>query len=255
MDLGTRRWPRCWARSRNSSKPPAGDGPARLPKSLRGQSGKKPGGQAAHPGAHRTLVDTPDQVVVAHPAVCGICQEPLTQGVGVGMERRQVSDVPPMRPMITEYQGRQVQCSSCHAITTGCSRRASRRRCSMDRGRGRSPCTSRSSSCCPMGARGSPHRSARLPRHGGNARRARAGGGQPFSIGGGGDRGSAAGGIAAPQRRNGPVRRGHELVAAQREHGAAHPLRRPPQTGAEATDALGILAGFAGTSVHDGWAP
>ncbi len=64
--------------------------------------------------------DTPDQVVVAHPAVCGICQGPITGGVGVGMERRQVIDVPPVRPVVTEYQGHMVRCPSCHgSIATG----------------------------------------------------------------------------------------------------------------------------------------
>jgi len=100
--------------SRNSSKPPASNGPAHRPQSLRGKSGKKPRGQPAHPGAHLRLVDTPDQVVVAHPAVCGICQGPLTGGVGVGMERRQVIDVPPVRPVVTQYQGHTVRCPSCH---------------------------------------------------------------------------------------------------------------------------------------------
>jgi len=103
--------------SRNSSKPPASDGPARRPHSLRGKSRKKPGGQLAHPGAHLRLMDTPDQVVAAHPAVCRICQGPLIGGVGVGMERRPVIDVPPARPMVTEYQGHTVRCPACHATT------------------------------------------------------------------------------------------------------------------------------------------
>src|SRR5438067_1060731 len=59
--------------SRNSSKPPSSDGLTRVPRSLRGKSGKKQGGQPVHPGAHLQLVDAPDCVIERRPARCPTC--------------------------------------------------------------------------------------------------------------------------------------------------------------------------------------
>lgn len=56
--------------SHTSSTPPSRDGPTRVPPSLRGTSGKTPGGQSGHRGGRLRLVDTPDRVVVQGPTVC-----------------------------------------------------------------------------------------------------------------------------------------------------------------------------------------
>src|SRR3954449_13448284 len=62
------------ASSRNSSKPPSSDGldkPA--PKSLRGRSGRKPGGQPGREGRTLRQVGTPEEVVVHEPGACARC--------------------------------------------------------------------------------------------------------------------------------------------------------------------------------------
>ena len=105
--------------SHNSSKPPSSDGPARILRSLRGTSGKKPGGQPGHRGAHLRLVDTPDHIVVRRPLVCPVCAASLAAEEVDGMKRRQVVEAPPVRARVTEYQGLRVRCPHCQTAVTG----------------------------------------------------------------------------------------------------------------------------------------
>jgi transposase len=86
--------------SRNSHMPPSSDGPAKpAPKSLRGKSGRKPGGQPGHPGQALTLVDDPDETILHVPDCCagcgaGLADRPVTRTV-----RRQVRDLPVPQPL------------------------------------------------------------------------------------------------------------------------------------------------------------
>ena len=105
--------------SHNSSKPPSSDGYARKTRSLRQKSGKKPGGQTGPPGRTLRLVEAPDEVIVVRPQTCAHCQASL-QGVQVvGMERRQVVDLPQILTRVTEYQAHDVRCPSCQHLTRG----------------------------------------------------------------------------------------------------------------------------------------
>jgi len=92
--------------SRNSSKPPAQDGYAKpKPKSLRGKSGKKSGGQPGHPGATLKPVEKPDKIEV-HPlssCPCG-CGSDLSEQPVLNYESRQVFDLPPQKLMVTEHR-------------------------------------------------------------------------------------------------------------------------------------------------------
>jgi transposase len=92
--------------SRNSSKPPSWDSPFAkpTPKSLRRRSGRKPGGQKGHPGSTLAQVAEPDETVRHEPGPCGGCGADLAQAPEVGVERRQVFDLPPMRVRVTEHQ-------------------------------------------------------------------------------------------------------------------------------------------------------
>jgi transposase len=97
----------------NSSKPPSSDGLRRTAKSLRKPSGKKPGGQLGHEGETLRLVATPDVVVEHRPAVCAHCQTPLEGEPVLLRERRQVSELPPVRLVVTEHQALHVRCPAC----------------------------------------------------------------------------------------------------------------------------------------------
>src|SRR5437764_4767448 len=78
--------------SRTSSKPPSSDGLARLPRRSGRPSGKRPGGQAGHPGHTLSLVEQPDDVVRQRPPVCRQCHADLSAVPGRVVERRQVLD-------------------------------------------------------------------------------------------------------------------------------------------------------------------
>jgi transposase len=97
--------------SQNSSKPPSSDGLAKpAPKSLRGKSGRKPGRPKGQPGATMQLSDHPDKRVRHRPARCRCCGKSLKGAPETGMERRQVIDIPPVRPVVTEHQLLTLRC-------------------------------------------------------------------------------------------------------------------------------------------------
>jgi transposase len=106
--------------SRNSSKPPSSDSPFAkpAPKSLRRKSGRTPGGQQGHPGSTLTQVADPNEVVRHDPGACGGCGADLVGAPQVGVERRQVFDLPPMTVRVTEHQLIARRCG-CGATTCG----------------------------------------------------------------------------------------------------------------------------------------
>ena len=77
--------------SQNSSKPPSSDGLAKpAPKSLRGKTNRKPGGQNGHPGSTLAQVAVPDEVLRHEPVACRGCGNGLAGAAEVGVHRRQV---------------------------------------------------------------------------------------------------------------------------------------------------------------------
>ena len=105
--------------STNSSKPPSSDSPFTkpAPKSLRRKSGRKPGGQPGHPGSTLALVADPNERKRHEPGLCTGCGVDLVDAPEVGMERRQVFDLPPMTVQVTEHQ---LIARRCGCGTTTC---------------------------------------------------------------------------------------------------------------------------------------
>lgn len=105
--------------STNSSQPPSSDGLVKPAwKSLRGKSGRKPGGQAGHPGSTLTPVAVPDEVVRHEPTACGGCGGGLVDAVEIGVTRRQVFDLPEIVMRVTEHHLVTRHCG-CGAVTCG----------------------------------------------------------------------------------------------------------------------------------------
>lgn len=106
--------------SANSHKPPSSDGYSKkpLPKpALPKEPGKKPGGQAGHPGQTLEMVGQPDLIHRHQPTHCGRCGLALA-GEGRLVSRRQVFDLPQPRLWVEEHQLIARQCR-CGCVQTG----------------------------------------------------------------------------------------------------------------------------------------
>jgi len=103
--------------SSNSSKPPSSDGLKRKPKSLRGQSDKKPGGQKGHAGKGLAQVNNPDVIVTHTPSSCTGCGSSLNDVQGSCAEQRQVFDIPQPKVNVTEHRVEEKKCPCCGEIT------------------------------------------------------------------------------------------------------------------------------------------
>jgi transposase len=104
--------------SQNSHRPPASDGPRRPPRRQRTPSGRRPGGQPGHPGHTLALRATPDVVVPHVPARCARCGALLDGAPATQVTRRQVVDLPPLALQVTEHQAAAVACPHCQRETT-----------------------------------------------------------------------------------------------------------------------------------------
>jgi transposase len=106
--------------SHNSHKPPSSDGPtARRPKrkSLRKKSGKKQGGQPGHTGQTCLSSESPDEVRLHAPACCARCGHDLQSAEPCATQRRQVWDLPPLHLHVTEHQAQSKCCPECGQAT------------------------------------------------------------------------------------------------------------------------------------------
>jgi len=108
--------------SRNSSKPPSSDGLAKpkARRSLRRRSGRRPGGQAGSEGHHLAQVEVPDALVPHEPERCAGCGGGLEDAELIGLERRQVFDLPAeLRLEVCEHQALRRRCRCCGRVSAG----------------------------------------------------------------------------------------------------------------------------------------
>ncbi len=103
--------------SQNSNKPSSQSGYKKPnPKSQRGKSGKTSGGQPGHKGHTLGMVEHPDQIerhiVGTH---CAECQCSLEE-IEADIERRQETDIPPLKSIVIEHQVEVKKCKKCGRI-------------------------------------------------------------------------------------------------------------------------------------------
>ncbi len=101
--------------SENSSKPPAADpiGPrqSRAERRANARSAvRRQGKQPGAPGANLAARE-PDVVVEHAPVSCRCCGKDLTGAEVVGEVRRQVIDIPPVRPVVTDHVAQRRRCA------------------------------------------------------------------------------------------------------------------------------------------------
>jgi transposase len=243
--------------SSNSSRPPSSDGLGKPParRQQRRGGGRAPGKQPGAPGAHLAQVADPDEVVVHRPVACDGCGGDLTLAPVTGVEARQVFDLPEVRLWVCEHRAERRQCA-CGHLTAGVF-----------------PGVARAAACYGPGVRAlgaylgvwqhvPVERATELLDDGVGA---------DVSAG-------WLGGLVAEAAKGlgGFVERVREQlcraeVAHFDETGArvagrlhwVHSASTPllslftvhPKRGMVAMDAAGVLPGFGGVAVHDGWAP
>ncbi len=104
--------------SPNSHQPPSSDGFNKPPRSLRERTGKRPGGQAGHPGRTLRFSRHPDATVRHRPSHCCGCGADLSAVPATHCPRRQVIDLPPLRLQTTEHPVETVCCPACQQPTS-----------------------------------------------------------------------------------------------------------------------------------------
>ena len=103
--------------SRNSSKPPSSDGPAKPARRPSPGSGRSPGKQPGAPGANLSRSADPDVVVDHLPQACRGCGQDLVAAAEAGVMVRQVVDIPQITTSTTEHRMHKRRCT-CGAVTT-----------------------------------------------------------------------------------------------------------------------------------------
>ena len=106
--------------SSNSNKPPSSDGLGKKPRvagSLSGQSGKRSGRQRGHKGDTLRASAAPDTIHWHEAGACAHCWAGLTAAMAVGVEKRQVFDLPAPRLDVAEHQALIYACACCRRVT------------------------------------------------------------------------------------------------------------------------------------------
>jgi len=104
--------------SQNSSQPPSSDAPNAPPRPKQTPTGRKAGGQKGHTGHGRLLkpVEQVEHMVELRPTQCGQCGA-LLLGDDADPVRHQVTELPPVKPEVTEYRRHTLTCLACGAAT------------------------------------------------------------------------------------------------------------------------------------------
>jgi transposase len=105
--------------SRNSSKPPSGDGFKPKPKSQRRKSERSSGGQSGHPGATLEWSTEVDAVITHSVETCEVCGISLSEVEVASWDLRQVQDLAPIAVTVSEHRAEVKCCPQCQTLNRG----------------------------------------------------------------------------------------------------------------------------------------
>ncbi len=109
--------------SSTSSRPPSSDSPYKKKggdRSLRERGKRRPGKQPGDPGSTMNLVDDPDESFDCPPAACCGCGAGLAGAPVLAQRRHQVTDIEPApAPKVTQYVAQAKECPGCGTVTEG----------------------------------------------------------------------------------------------------------------------------------------
>ena len=102
--------------SRNSSQPPSRDWKPNRPAR---KSGKRRGAQPGHAKAERPLVEKPDTVIDVPVTTCANCGTDLSAVAPQRTLRRQITELPEIKPVVIETRQDEVVCPCCQQLQRG----------------------------------------------------------------------------------------------------------------------------------------
>lgn len=105
--------------SRNSSKPPSGDGFKPKPKSQRRKSERSSGGQQGHPGQTLAWASEVDEVMIHQLETCEVCGISLSEVNVESWDMRQVQDLAAIQLRVTEHRAEVKRCPGCQTLNRG----------------------------------------------------------------------------------------------------------------------------------------
>ena len=101
--------------SNNSSVPPSKDENRPFKsKSRRNKTHRRPGGQKGHEGTTLKMVSDPNEIIDHAPEYCECCGKDIGSIPGEFFEKKQVIDLPPIKPVVTEHRVYKKMCSCGH---------------------------------------------------------------------------------------------------------------------------------------------
>jgi hypothetical protein len=96
--------------SRNSSQPRSRD---QKPNAQAYNRRRHRGAKAGHAKAERPLTDSPSQMIEAQPSDCTRCGQDLQHVTPARTVRRQITELPAIKPVVIETRQHEVNCPAC----------------------------------------------------------------------------------------------------------------------------------------------